>query len=74
MVASGMGVALIPSMVTANVRPDVVVRPIRGQAPLRRVHAAVRADADNPVVESLVEALRAAARPLGGGLRVVHAA
>jgi hypothetical protein len=69
-----MGVALIPSMVTATVRPDVVVRPIRGQAPLRRIHAAVRADEDNPVVESLVEALRAAARPLGAGLRVVHAA
>ena len=73
MVASEMGVALIPSMVTASVRPDVVVRPIRGQAPLRRIHAAVRTDEENPVVESLIEALRAAARPLGT-LRVVHAA
>src|SRR3712207_5015198 len=74
MVASEMGVALIPSMVTSNVRPDVVVRPIRGQAPMRRIHAAFRAGEDNPVVESLVEALRTAARPLGTGLRVVHAA
>lgn len=74
MVASGMGVALIPSMVTSSIRPDVVVRPIRGQAPMRRIHAAVRASEDNPVVESLVEALRAAARPLGAGLRVVRAA
>jgi DNA-binding transcriptional LysR family regulator len=74
MVASGMGVALIPSMVTATMRPDVVVRPIRGQAPMRRIHAAVRTSEENPVVESLVEALRAAARPLGTGLRVVRAA
>ncbi|HEX8086340.1 MAG TPA: LysR family transcriptional regulator [Solirubrobacteraceae bacterium] len=65
MAASGMGVALIPSLVTATMRPDVVVRPIRGQAPMRRILAAVRTGEDDPVVESLVEALRAAARPLG---------
>ncbi|HEV2813817.1 MAG TPA: LysR family transcriptional regulator [Solirubrobacteraceae bacterium] len=75
MVASGMGVALIPSMVTVMMRPDVVVRPIRGQAPMRRIHAAVRTGEDNPVVESLVEALRAAARPLGTvGMRAAQAA
>ena len=75
MAASGMGVALIPSMVTALMRPDVVVRPIRGQAPMRRILAAVRAYEENPVVESLVEALRAAARPLGTvGMRAAQAA
>jgi len=75
MVASGMGVALIPSMVTALMRPDVVVRPIRDQAPMRRILVAVRADEQNPVAESLVEALRAAARPLGtAGMRAAQAA
>ncbi|HEX2085543.1 MAG TPA: LysR family transcriptional regulator [Solirubrobacteraceae bacterium] len=75
MVASGMGVALIPSMVTVMMRPDVIVRPIRGQAPMRRISAAVRSGEDNPVVESLVEALRAAARPLGtAGMRAAQAA
>jgi len=75
MVASGMGVALIPSMVTVLMRPDVVVRPIRDQAPMRRILVAVRSGEENPVVESLVEALRAAARPLGtAGMRAAHAA
>lgn len=75
MAASGMGVALIPSLVTAMMRPDVVVRPIRGQAPRRRVLAAVRDGDENAVVETLVEALRAAARPLGtAGMRAAQAA
>lgn len=75
MAASGMGVALIPSLVTAMMRPDVVVRPIRGQAPRRRVLAAVRDGDEHPVVETLVEALRAAARPLGtAGMRAAQAA
>jgi DNA-binding transcriptional LysR family regulator len=75
MAASGMGVALIPSMVTALMRPDVVVRPIRGQAPMRRILAAVRTDEENPAVETLVEALRAAARPLGtAGMKAAQAA
>lgn len=74
MAASGMGVALIPSIVTASMRPDVVVRPIRGQAPMRRILAAVRDGEEDTVVERLVEALRAAARPLGAaGLRAAAA-
>lgn len=75
MAASGMGVALIPSMVTATIRPDVVVRPIRGQAPMRRILVAVRANEDDAVVERLVEGLRAAARPLRHAVpRAVQAA
>jgi DNA-binding transcriptional LysR family regulator len=75
MAASGMGVALIPSLVTAASRPDLVVRPIRGQAPTRRILAAVRVADDNPVVDALVEALRAVARPLGtAGMRAAAAA
>jgi DNA-binding transcriptional LysR family regulator len=75
MAASGMGVALIPSLVTATLRPDLVVRPIRGQAPTRRILCAVRAADDSPAVDALVEALRAAARPLGAaGMRAAAAA
>jgi DNA-binding transcriptional LysR family regulator len=65
MAASGMGVALVPSLATAMGRSDVVVRPIRGRPPIRRIVAGVRADEENPVVETLVEALRNASRPLG---------
>lgn len=68
MAASGMGVALVPSLATAMSRADVVIRPIRGRAPVRRIVAAVRAGEENPVVETLVEALRAATRPLGPAL------
>jgi DNA-binding transcriptional LysR family regulator len=68
MAASGMGVALVPSLATATARPDVVVRPIRGHAPKRRILAAVRAGEENEVVEALVEALRNASRPLGPAL------
>jgi DNA-binding transcriptional LysR family regulator len=65
MAASGMGVALIPSLVTAALRPDLVVRPIRGQAPMRRILVAVRGAEENQLVDSLVEALRSASRSLG---------
>jgi DNA-binding transcriptional LysR family regulator len=75
MAASGMGVALIPSLVTAAMRPDLVVRPIRGQAPMRRILVAVRVADDNAAVDALVEALRAAARPLGtAGMKAAAAA
>jgi DNA-binding transcriptional LysR family regulator len=66
MAASGIGVALIPTMALASSRPDVVVLPLRGRAPARRVVVAVRAGTHDPLVEHLVEALRTSARALGG--------
>jgi DNA-binding transcriptional LysR family regulator len=65
MAASGMGVALVPSLVTASMRDDLVVRPIRGQAPMRRILAGVRTGEENELVETLVEALRSASHALG---------
>ena len=71
MAASGMGVALVPSLVTAALVPNIVVRPIRGQAPVRRILVAVRSGEDNQLVETLVEALRGASRSLGAPMLAV---
>jgi DNA-binding transcriptional LysR family regulator len=62
MVASGMGVALIPSLALVNPRDDVVIRPLRGAAPIRRVRAAVAADRPSALADALLEVLRASGR------------
>jgi DNA-binding transcriptional LysR family regulator len=67
MAAAGVGVALIPSLATANVRSDVVIRPLRGCPPSRRIQAAVRAGERDPLVDHVIEALRAAAHALPTG-------
>ena len=67
MAASGIGVALIPTIALMSSRPDVVVVPLRGRAPAREIVAAVRAGETDPVVEHMVEALRNAAHRLAHG-------
>ena len=42
MAASGIGVALIPTLALVSSRSDVVVLPLRGRAPARQILAAVR--------------------------------
>jgi DNA-binding transcriptional LysR family regulator len=49
LVASGMGVALVPGLALASSRDDVAVRPLRGRPPYRRIGAVVPADATGPV-------------------------
>jgi DNA-binding transcriptional LysR family regulator len=49
LVASGMGVALVPGLALASSRDDVAVRPLRGRPPYRRVGAVVPPDATGPV-------------------------
>src|SRR5918997_126146 len=66
MAASGVGVALIPTIALASSRSDVVVLPLRGRAPSRQVLAAVRSGEQDPLVEHFVESLRRAARALAG--------
>lgn len=75
MVASGMGVALVPALAGAAVRHDLVVRPLAGDPPTRRVHAVLPAGTRDPVVERLIEALRMAARVTPGlpGPRLIAA-
>lgn len=66
MAASGIGVALIPTMALTSSRSDVVVLPLRGRAPARQVLAAVRTGEQDALVEHFVESARRAARALAG--------
>ena len=66
MAASGIGVALIPTLALTSSRSDVVVLPLRGRAPSRQILAAVRSGEQEPLVEHLIESLRRAARALAG--------
>jgi DNA-binding transcriptional LysR family regulator len=74
MAASGIGVALIPTMALTSARSDVVVLPLRGRAPARRIIAAVRTGEQDPLVDHMIEALRRAARALAGRPTLVAAA
>ena len=66
MAAAGIGVALIPTIALVSSRSDVVVVPLRGRAPVRRVVVAIRAGEQNLLVEHMIESLRDAARALAG--------
>jgi DNA-binding transcriptional LysR family regulator len=63
MAAAGVGVALIPSLATISVRPDLVLRPLRGHTPVRHILAAARTDRE-PLVDAFIEGLRATAATL----------
>jgi DNA-binding transcriptional LysR family regulator len=67
MAASGIGVALIPTIALTSSRSDVVVLPLRGRAPSRQIVAVVREGADDPLVDHMIEALRNAAHRLAHG-------
>jgi DNA-binding transcriptional LysR family regulator len=67
MAAAGVGVALLPSLATANLRSDVAVIPLKGTPPARRIQAAIRLGEDDALVDHVIEALRAAARALPTG-------
>ncbi len=74
MAASGIGVALIPTLALTSSRNDVVVVPLRGRAPSRQILAAVRTGDQDPLVEHMVEALRRAAGALAGTRKLVAVA
>jgi DNA-binding transcriptional LysR family regulator len=65
MAASGIGVALIPTLALISSRSDVVVLPLRGKAPARQIVAAIRKGEASPLVEHMIESMRSAARVLG---------
>jgi DNA-binding transcriptional LysR family regulator len=67
MAAAGVGVALLPSLATSNLRADVAVIPLRGTPPARRIQAAVRVGENDELVDHVIEALRAAGRALPTG-------
>jgi DNA-binding transcriptional LysR family regulator len=60
LVASGMGVALVPGLALISTREDVAVRPLRGRPPYRRIGAVFPADPVGPVAV-MVDCLRDAA-------------
>ncbi|WP_078504270.1 LysR family transcriptional regulator [Streptomyces viridochromogenes] len=62
-VAAGLGVALVPALAAASVRPDVRLVPVRDEGgPARAVYAAtVRGRSPTPAVEAFLGALREAA-------------
>ena len=62
MVASGMGVALIPSLALVSAREDIVLRPLRDANPTRRVHVAFATDRPSALADALLEILRTSGR------------
>lgn len=60
LVASGMGVALVPGLALASLREDVAVRPVRGRPPYRRVGAVTAGDAPGGAIVTMLECLREA--------------
>jgi DNA-binding transcriptional LysR family regulator len=60
LVASGMGIALVPGLALASARSDVAVRPLRGRPPYRRIGAVFAADVQGPTAVML-DCLRDAA-------------
>jgi DNA-binding transcriptional LysR family regulator len=57
-VAAGVGVALIPDMVSRNIRDDVVVRALDPPPPPRPIFAALPADYSSPAAHAMLKILR----------------
>jgi len=60
LVASGMGVALIPGLALASIRDDVAIRPVRGRPPVRRIAAVTAAATPIGAMGTMLECLREA--------------
>jgi DNA-binding transcriptional LysR family regulator len=60
LVASGMGVALIPGLGLASTREDVAVRPVKGPPPFRRISAVTAGEASGGAIPTMLECLREA--------------
>ena len=58
LVASGMGVALIPGLGLASTRDDVTVRPVKGRPPYRRVAAITAGESAGGAIPTMLECLR----------------
>lgn len=74
LVASGVGLALVPLLSQLDLPASLVARPIRTSPPKRRIHAAYRrGSADDRRVRYLLERLDEAARGRTGSLSLVQA-
>jgi DNA-binding transcriptional LysR family regulator len=69
LVAAGVGVALIPQLALSTVRPDIRVRSLHPQSPVRKVLAATpRGAAVTPALTTMLDILREIARSHGDAL------
>ena len=74
LVASGVGLALVPLLSQLDLPASVVARPIRTNPPKRRIHAAFRRDSvDDPRIQRLLDRLDAAAKSRPAALDLVRA-
>jgi DNA-binding transcriptional LysR family regulator len=59
LIAAGVGVALIPQLALQGVREDIVIRPLSGRKPIRKVVAATLANGyRSPATEAMLEILK----------------
>jgi DNA-binding transcriptional LysR family regulator len=70
-VAAGLGLTVIASLAAEGVRPDVVLRPLRGAGSARRVAAVLPRNAPSAAAARLLELLRAVAAELDAAARRV---
>jgi DNA-binding transcriptional LysR family regulator len=74
LVASGVGLAVIPLLSQLDLPASLVARPIRTSPPKRRIHAAFRSNSSaDPRVRRLLERLDAAAKGRPAALDLVRA-
>jgi DNA-binding transcriptional LysR family regulator len=74
LVASGVGLALVPLLSQLDLPASLVARPIRTNPPKRRVHAAFRRDSSGDArIQRLLERLDAAAKSRPAALDLVRA-
>jgi DNA-binding transcriptional LysR family regulator len=74
LVASGVGLALVPLLSQLDLPSSLVARPIRTSPPKRRIHAACRsASAGDPRVRLVIDRLEQAAASRPKVLTLVHA-
>ncbi|TML34744.1 MAG: LysR family transcriptional regulator [Actinobacteria bacterium] len=74
LVASGVGLALVPLLSQLDLPASLVARPVRTNPPKRRIHAAFRAgSAGEPRLRRLLERLDAAAKSRPAALDLVRA-
>ena len=74
LVATGVGVALLPELCLRTPPPGVAIRPVSGAPPLRRIHAAVPAEAyRSPATEAMIEVLRTVSERFATGSQAAAA-
>jgi DNA-binding transcriptional LysR family regulator len=74
LVASGVGVTLLPQLAARSVPAGVVVRPVAGSDPLRRIFAATPAEGyRSPAAEAMFEVLREVSERFAGVSRAAAA-